>query len=91
MATERTPEELTDDAIKKQHVRNVLAAATENYASWIYAEKTDLDPDTCERWINTIWDELRDCLDDEQRLRAILLLLEPAAKQRYREIARGVS
>jgi hypothetical protein len=91
MATERTPEELVSQALDEAYVEHVLVQAVENYASWKYAETADLDPDTCERWINKVWNELRDNLDGEQRLRAILLLIEPAARQRHEELARGMS
>jgi hypothetical protein len=91
MATERTPEELVSQALDEAYVEHVLAQAVENYASWKYAETADLDPDTCERWINNLWNELRDNLDGEQRLHAIILLIEPAATRRFHELTGGVA
>jgi hypothetical protein len=91
MATERTPEELVSQALDEAYVEHVLAQAVENYASWKYAEVNNFDPDACELWIDKVWDELRDNLDDEQRLRAILLLIEPAAARRFHELTGGVA
>jgi hypothetical protein len=84
MATERNPEDLAQDAVNETYIRGVLAATVEDYASWVVAEESDLDPDACERWVNNVWNNLRAALDDEQRLRAILLLLTDRANQRAR-------
>lgn len=91
MATERTPEELLGQSLDETYVQHVLAQVVEDYASWKYAEVNDLDPATCERWVDKIWDELRDNLDGEERLQAIVLLIEPAARRRFHELTGGVA
>jgi len=91
MATERTPEEFVDQALNEAVVEHVLAQAVEDYASWMYAENNGLDPQTCEKRVDKVWNGLRDNLDGERRLQAIIMLIKPSARARYDEISRGVS
>lgn len=86
MATERTPQERAANRASEVEINAVIAQAVENYASWIVSDTTDLDPATCENWINTIWNTLREALTPEQRLRAILLLIHDRADARARDI-----
>jgi hypothetical protein len=84
MATERTPEERAETAVSQVYIHGVLDATVEDYASWIAAELSDLDPADCNRWVDNVWNHLRAALDDEQRVHAILLLLTDRANQRAR-------
>lgn len=79
MATDRTPAEQEANADLDTYVAGVLDLAVADYASWLAADHLDEPPEVCERWIDTLWDNLRTRLGGEQRLRAILLLLESRA------------
>jgi hypothetical protein len=79
MSTERTPEEKQADAAARDAVAKVLEQAHRNLTSWNVAEALDESPAVCEAWLDRLWDGLRDNLNGEQRLWAIVLLLEPRA------------
>lgn len=86
MATERTRDELDGYDRDRAAIRVVLDRARQNLASWITADRLDLDPDVCEQWVNIVWDDLRESLDGEQRVFAILMLIEPEAKELATEL-----
>jgi hypothetical protein len=90
MATERTPEEVLAQAQDEAYVHTVLAQTVEDYASWIVADRADLDPATCELWVNRMWGTPKNGLTDQQRLIAILLLLTPQALARADQIRRSL-
>lgn len=90
MATERTPEEITEGEDAYARVQKVIDQAIEDYASWVEAERLDLDPESCEQWVNRIWNGVRDNLDDEDRVVAIVHLITDAANQRADQIRRSL-
>jgi hypothetical protein len=79
MSTERTPEEDRANDAARAAVAKVLEQAHRDLVSWNVAEALDEPPTVCEAWLDRLWDGLRDVLDGEQRLLAIVLLLEPRA------------
>lgn len=72
--------ELEDD--DRDVVDAVVERAVANLTSWCLAKVLDEPADTCEEWVDRAWNDLRDGLDEEQRLVAIVDLLMPAAKAR---------
>jgi hypothetical protein len=91
VSTDRTPDERALDAVEEARVSSVLDQTVEDYASWRIAEADDLDPEVCERWINAVWDGLRDNLDDQERLHAIVILLRDRSVRRAAEVRGSLS
>jgi hypothetical protein len=79
MSTERTPEEIEANEAARTAVEAVLEQAHRDLTSWNVAEALDESPTVCEAWLDRLWNGLRDNLSAEQRLEAIVLLLEPRA------------
>lgn len=81
MATERTPRERAVHNRRLKHVRAVIDDITSVLTSWMLAEELDEPADVCEHWVNAMWDGLRERLNCEDRLLAILVLLEDDARR----------
>lgn len=79
MATERTPEEARRDSEDKARVAAVIDRAVADLAAWRCADELDEPPAVCEQWVDAIWDGLRDNLSSEDRLLAIIQLIQPKA------------
>jgi hypothetical protein len=88
MAEYRTPEEEQAQGQHDARVRAVLDKAVHDGASCMVAMTLGESPEVVERWIDAIWDGLREALSDdrpslaggslrqEDRLAAIVLLLD---------------
>lgn len=76
----RTPEEDRAQAAEDARIRAVLEDAVLDGASCLAAMALDEPADVVERWVDAVWDQLRAALTPEDRLRAIVLLLDERAR-----------
>lgn len=90
MATERTPEENRDNEADRRRVEAVIRQARTDLVSWQVAEQLDEPAEVCERWVNRIWDGLRDGLSPEDRVLAIVSLIEVSASEEADRLVRAV-
>lgn len=79
LATERTPEEIVAQRQNENRIKKILANTTQNIASWMIVHNLDEHPEICEFWVDRMWDYLRDSLDSEDMINAILYLLRNEA------------
>lgn len=86
MSEYRTPREEAETAALDALINEVLDEATVNCAILLNAIDAQERAEIVELWIDTLYDELRAALDEEQRIRAIVLLLEDAAEARALEL-----
>lgn len=96
----RTPEELQAQEQQHARVRAVLDRAVHDGASFKLAAMFGEPPEVAERWVNTLWDGLRDNLSDdrpdmaglrqEDRLTAIALLLDERINAEVDSVLRSV-
>jgi hypothetical protein len=101
----RTPEEERAQDEQAARIRRVLDQATRDGGSLFVAIHLGEPQDVIERWTNRVWDGLRrglsdnhpqreDCpmlVPDEDRLAAIVLLLEPRAKTVADQVIAGMT
>lgn len=66
----RTRDEIAEQDADERRIEAVLDRARANGAA-----DFDEEPDVVEMWVDRLWDGLRDNLDPEQRLHAIVMLL----------------
>jgi hypothetical protein len=96
----RTPDENMAEAAHRARVQLVLDQAVVDGTSLLTAITLGEPADVIERWVNTLWDGLRDGLSDdhpddpdsllraaEDRLLAIVLLLEPVIQAKALAVA----
>lgn len=76
------PAEDVDDA----HIRAVLGDTFATLTSLLAAMTLNEDPTVIEAWVNRAYDHVRQGLTDEQRIRAILLLIQPEATERVKQL-----
>lgn len=74
----RTPEEIAEDNREWLHIRSVLADAAEAGASLYAAMRLGEPQDVIELWTDRMWNGVRDSLDHEQLVTAVLELLSAA-------------
>jgi hypothetical protein len=89
----RNPEEQRQSALRRARVQAAVDRAVANSTSLLAAMALGEPPEVVERWINALWDGLRDDLDPEDRLQAIVLLIESrsqAAAAKVIEVGRHV-
>jgi hypothetical protein len=86
----RTPEERREEDEIDARIERVIQQAVRDGGACKAAMTLDEPPEVVERWIDTVWDGLRDSLDDEDRLRAIMLLLGGRMDREANEILRSV-
>lgn len=86
----RTPEEDRAQLDQYDRVRPVLDQAVADSALVKAAMVFGLPAEAVEPLIDRVWDGLRDGLDREDRIAAILLLLDPRADAEYRAMAPGL-
>lgn len=96
MTEYRTPSENEAQQEHETRVRAVLDHAIRDGASLVAAMQLDEAPEVVERWVDTFHDGLRDNLSDdgpdvaglrlEDRIAAIVLLLEPQIEAAAREL-----
>lgn len=97
----RRPEE---EQIKHEHdayVQKILDQALRDGTSLMVAMRLGEPAQVVEHWINTLWDGLRDNLTDdrpdrgglkqEDRLKAIVLLLQPQVAEAAQAILQGMA
>jgi hypothetical protein len=73
----RTPEEWQRHDERRARVQVVIDAFVQDAASLRVAMRLGEPAEVVEAWVDRVWDVLRDNLDGEQRLLAIVMLLEP--------------
>jgi hypothetical protein len=71
----RTPEELARQCGEDAYVTQVMAEAVDAGAHLLAAMALGEPQDVVELWTDKVWNGLRDNLDGEERLHAIVLLL----------------
>ena len=76
MSEYRTPEEDREQAEQEARVRDALTRAVKDAVFLKVAMELAEPQDVVELWVDRLWDGLRDALEGDDRLRAILLLLE---------------
>lgn len=76
-----TPEQQAAYERQREDVSAALDEAVHNGAFLLTAMDLNEDPAVVERWIDTVWNNLRDRLDEEDRLVAVVMLLEPQIEQ----------
>jgi len=98
----RTPDEVRAQHKHDTYVRGVLDQAVRDGASLVVAMLLDEPAEVVERWINALWDGLRDGLADERdrvghhrlrmedRLTAIVLLLHDRIQAEATQVLRAV-
>lgn len=86
----RTPEEDADQAAAANRIAAVLDQARTNATSTMVAIHLGEPADVVEQWIDRTWNGLRDQLDGEDRLQAIMLLLEPESHREADRLLNGV-
>jgi hypothetical protein len=103
MAEYRTPDEEQQTEAHRDRVQRVLDQAARNAASLLAAMKLGEPPEVVDMWVDRLWDGLRDSLSDdhpdgrgtlradEDRLLAIVMLLERAADRESDAVIAAVS
>jgi hypothetical protein len=76
----RNPEEEQRSALRRARVQLSIDRAVTNSTSLLAAMMLGEHPDVVERWIDALWDGLRDELEPEDRLQAIILLIESRSR-----------
>jgi hypothetical protein len=100
----RTPEEEQQSLSQRDRVQRVLDQAAKDAVSVLTAMELGEPEDVVDAWVNRLWDGLRDNLSDdnpddpcsrlradEDRLLAIIMLLEDAARREARAIVTAVT
>jgi hypothetical protein len=77
MTDYRTPDEWREQAAHIDRINTILDQAVADAASVAAAQYFGEPAETVNLWVDRVWDGLRDSLDPEDRLQAILVLLEP--------------
>jgi hypothetical protein len=90
MSDYRTPEEDQQQEEQVARITQVLSQAISNAAYLKVAMHLREPQDVVELWVDKAWDGLRDQLDGEDRLAAILLLLDDRINREFRTILRPV-
>lgn len=84
----RTPDEEAKQEQTREHIRAVLSEVIESGASLFFMMETNEEPELVELWIDKLWNTLRHNLDGEERMQAILMLLEPTIRMRTHRLHR---
>lgn len=79
MTDYRTPDEHAQQDAERYRVRRVVAAARRAATSLFVAMRLDEPEETIALWTDRVWDGLRDNMSDEDRLLAIIMLIEGEA------------
>lgn len=76
-----TPAETVHGDREDAYIVDVLAQAATNEASLITAMRLGEPADVVHSWVDRLYDQLRARLTPEQRLRAVILLLQDEAEE----------
>lgn len=87
----RTPEEEAQTAIKRDRIQGHLDKATLNAVSILTAMHFNESPEVVEMWVDRLWDGLREKLSDEDRLTAIVMLIESSARKHAQAALKGLA
>lgn len=90
MSEYRTPEERREEDELDARIEGVLQQAVRDGGACKVAMTLGEPPGVVEQWIDRMWDGLRGSLDDEERLRAIVVLLDKRIDREADEILRSV-
>ena len=90
MSDYRTPEEDREQVEQEARVRAALDQTVRDAAMLMVAMELGEPFDVVELWVDRTWDGLRDALDPEDRLTAILLLLNDRIDAEADAILRSV-
>jgi hypothetical protein len=83
---DRTPDEIEESRHEAREIEAALDRAVDNYASWLVAEWLGLDDEDTELWVDRCYDDLRDSLDHQQLIRAVLFGIGDKAEQKARRL-----
>jgi hypothetical protein len=82
----RTPEEQQRTAVRDARIQAATEHAVETAAMYFVATAYGESTKVRERWLDRVYDHLRDALPPEDLIRAIILLVEDSARDRAREL-----
>jgi vacuolar-type H+-ATPase subunit E/Vma4 len=82
----RTPEERAEQYRRRTRIQAILDQARTDATSLLAAMELNESPEVVETWINRLWNRLRDHLDGESRLQAIVMLIEADAHEAADEL-----
>jgi hypothetical protein len=91
MSEYRTPEEEAETAIKRARIQLVIDKAMQNAASVLTAMTPEEPPHVVELWVDKLWDGLRDQLSHEDRVTAIVMLIQYAARDQAKAALKGLA
>jgi vacuolar-type H+-ATPase subunit E/Vma4 len=87
----RTPEEEAQTSIKRARIQASLDKAMRNATSVLTAMGLDESPEVVDMWVDKLWNELRQQLSDEERLTAIVMLIQSAARDQAEAALKGLA
>lgn len=91
MSDYRTADEIAATTQLDQLLNRALDRATDDLASLFYLMESGAEARLVEEWINRVHDGVRDSIVAEERVRAIVLQIEPEAERRARKMRRRFS
>jgi hypothetical protein len=77
----RSPEEYAEGDVEDAYIRDVLGQAMANCTSLLAAMQLREPPHVVDEWCDALYDDLRDSLTPEQRIRAVILMIQLDAEQ----------
>jgi hypothetical protein len=86
----RTPEEEAQTAIQRARIQLTLDKAMRNATSVLTAMTLDESPEVVDMWVDKLWNELRQQLNGEERLTAIVMLIQSAARDQAEAALKGL-
>jgi hypothetical protein len=89
MGDYRTPAQEAEDAQHRARIQPILNQARDNGASLFAAMELGEPAEVVETWVDRLWDGLRDQLNDEDRLLAIVMLIQSQALRAARRLTSG--
>lgn len=82
----RTPEEQQRTAVRDTRIQKATEHAVETAAMYFVASVYGESTEVRERWLDRVYDHLRDALPRDDLIRAIVLLIEDSARERALEL-----
>lgn len=86
----RDPSDLAAAEIEREAIRYAIDCASEDLASMYTALELDESTEVVESWSDRAWDGLRERLDDEQMIYAVVMLLEDFTNSRSRAMLKAL-
>jgi vacuolar-type H+-ATPase subunit E/Vma4 len=87
----RTPEEEAETAIRRARIQLAIDKAMQNAAAVLTAMTLEEPPQVVDLWVDKLWNDLRNRLSDEERLTAIVMLIQSAARDQAKAALKGLA